>query len=46
MSRSQLLETEGFNQLAAAKDGYLLYNRNDAYIGRSVQKYGDRKSVV
>lgn len=41
MSRSQLLETEGFNQLAAAKDGYLLYNRNDAYVGRSVQKYGE-----
>jgi FkbM family methyltransferase len=41
MSRSQLLETAGFNQLAAAKDGYLLYNRNDAYIGRSVQKYGE-----
>ena len=41
MSRSELLETEGFNQLAAAKDGYLLYNRNDAFVGRSVQKYGE-----
>lgn len=41
MSRSELLETEGFNQLAAAKDGYLLYNRNDAFIGHSVQKYGE-----
>ena len=41
MSRSELLETEGYNQLAAAKDGYLLYNRNDEYVGRSVQKYGE-----
>lgn len=45
MSRSQLLETEGFNQLAAAKDGYLLYNRNDEYIGRSVQKYGEYSAL-
>ncbi len=36
-----LLETEGFNQLAETKDGYLLYNRNDVYIGRSVHKYGE-----
>jgi FkbM family methyltransferase len=41
MSRSKLLETAGFNQLAAAKDGYLLYNRNDEFVGRSVQKYGE-----
>jgi len=41
MSRARLLETDGFNQLAATKDGYLLYNRNDAYIGHSVQKYGE-----
>lgn len=41
MSRSELLEAAGFNQLAAAKDGYLLYNRNDAYVGRAVQKYGE-----
>lgn len=41
MSRSQLLENDGFNQLAAGRDGYLLYNRNDKYIGRSIEKYGE-----
>jgi FkbM family methyltransferase len=41
MSRSQLLETDEFNQLAAARDGYFLYNRNDYYIGRSIEQYGE-----
>jgi FkbM family methyltransferase len=39
--RSRLLETEGYNQLAAGKDGYFLYNRNDQYIGRAIEKYGE-----
>jgi FkbM family methyltransferase len=39
--RSQLLETEDYNQLAAGKDGYFLYNRNDQFIGRSIEKYGE-----
>ncbi len=41
MSRSRLLETGGFNQLAAGRDGYFLYNRNDYYIGRSIEQYGE-----
>ncbi|MDP9011729.1 MAG: FkbM family methyltransferase [Pseudomonadota bacterium] len=41
MSRSRLLETEGFNQLAAGRDGYFLYNCNDYYIGRSIERYGE-----
>jgi FkbM family methyltransferase len=41
MSRSRLLETGDYNQLAAGKDGYLLYNRNDQYIGRAIEKYGE-----
>jgi len=41
MSRSRLLETDDFNQLAAARDGYFLYNRNDYYIGRSIEHYGE-----
>jgi FkbM family methyltransferase len=41
MSPSQLLETGGFNQLAAGRDGYFLYNRNDHYIGRSIEQYGE-----
>ena len=41
MSRSRLLELGDFNQLAAVRDGYLLYNCNDRYIGRSIEQYGE-----
>ncbi len=41
MSRSPLLETGDFNQLIAGRDGYFLYNRNDYYIGRSLERYGE-----
>jgi FkbM family methyltransferase len=41
VSRSRLLETGDFNQLAAGRDGYFLYNRNDQYIGRSIELYGE-----
>jgi FkbM family methyltransferase len=41
MSRTRLLETGGFNQLLAGRDGYFLYNRNDHYIGRSIEQYGE-----
>jgi FkbM family methyltransferase len=39
--RSRVLEADGFNQLAAGKDGYFVYNRNDRYIGRSIERYGE-----
>lgn len=41
MSAARLLETADFNQLAAGRDGYFLYNRNDQYIGRSIEQYGE-----
>ena len=30
-----------FNKLIKAKNGYCLYNINDQYIGRSIEKYGE-----
>ncbi|HWS69426.1 MAG TPA: FkbM family methyltransferase [Steroidobacteraceae bacterium] len=39
--RSRLLKTEDYNQLAAGRDGYFLYNRNDQFIGRAIEKYGE-----
>jgi FkbM family methyltransferase len=39
--RSRLLETEDYNQLVAGRDGYFLYNRNDQFIGRAIEKYGE-----
>jgi len=31
----------GFNKLVKAKHGYTLYNKNDRYIGRSIETYGE-----
>lgn len=45
MSQSRLLDTEEFNQLAAGRDGYFLYNRNDYYIGRSIEHYGEFSGI-
>jgi FkbM family methyltransferase len=39
--RKSLLQTEGFNDLAVTRHGYLLYNRNDTYIGRAIERYGE-----
>jgi len=41
MSRSHLLETDGFNQLAEGRGGYYIYNRNDIYVGQAIEKYGE-----
>jgi FkbM family methyltransferase len=41
MSRSHLLETGDYNELAAGRDGYFLYNRNDQFVGRAIEKYGE-----
>ncbi len=36
-----LLQTSGFNALVKAKHGYTLYNKNDRYIGKSIEVYGE-----
>jgi FkbM family methyltransferase len=41
MSRNHILNTEGYNQLAEGVEGYYLYNKNDIYIGKSIEKYGE-----
>jgi FkbM family methyltransferase len=42
-SRNQTttMETGGFNELARCRNGLMLYNRNDIYIGASLRKYGE-----
>jgi FkbM family methyltransferase len=35
------LTCEGFNCLKRCRHGYVLYNRNDRYIGRSLEAYGE-----
>ncbi len=39
--RVALLQTTGFNELAKAKHGYTLYNKNDRYIGKSIEICGE-----
>ena len=31
----------GSNRLVKARDGYMIANKNDAYIGKSIIKYGE-----
>lgn len=31
----------GFNRVIKSRDGILLYNKNDIYIGKSIEKYGE-----
>ena len=35
------LTGSGFNQVTRGKDGLVLYNRNDALVGRSIERYGE-----
>ena len=36
-----LLDGPGFNGLIRGRYGYLLYNKNDSYVGKSVEQYGE-----
>ncbi len=37
----KLIDDHGFNRLVQAKHGYIVYNKNDTYIGKSIEKYGE-----
>jgi FkbM family methyltransferase len=39
--RDYRLTGSGFNQLTRAKDGLVLYNRHDTFVGRSIERYGE-----
>ena len=36
-----MLNKDSFNRLVKARNGFLLYNKNDMYIGKSIEKYGE-----
>lgn len=38
---NKLSQPSGFNQLVEGRDGLVLYNQNDQYIGASMQSYGE-----
>ncbi|MCC7484844.1 MAG: FkbM family methyltransferase [Burkholderiales bacterium] len=41
MSQSNLLPQGGFNRMLLAREGYVLYNANDVYIGQAIERYGE-----
>jgi FkbM family methyltransferase len=41
MPRHRLRGESSFQRLAKGRDGYFLYNRNDEYIGKAIEKYGE-----
>lgn len=44
-TRSHLLDTPGYNQLAKVRHGHVLYNLHDHYIGKSIEKYGEFSAI-
>jgi FkbM family methyltransferase len=41
MSKANLLPQGGFNRCVLAREGYVLYNANDVYIGQAIERYGE-----
>ncbi len=37
----KVIDTAGYNAVTKWKYGYVVYNKNDIYIGKSVEKYGE-----
>ena len=36
-----IIDLNGFNELKLCRSGPMIYNKNDAFIGRALQKYGE-----
>ena len=41
MPINKVINENGFNSVIKGKYGYILYNRNDIYIGKAIEKYGE-----
>ena len=41
MSESRILFENGYARVVEAKHGYFLYNKNDLYVGRSLENFGE-----
>jgi FkbM family methyltransferase len=37
----KLIDTPAFNAMLRGRYGYMVYNKNDVYIGRAIEKYGE-----
>src|SRR5262245_5330506 len=41
MSKRNLLSESGFNRCVQGREGYVLYNGNDIYVGQAIERYGE-----
>jgi FkbM family methyltransferase len=41
MSKANLLPNGGFNRCVLGREGYVLYNTNDVFVGQAVERYGE-----
>ena len=37
----RVIDSQGFNAVVKAKYGFTAYNKNDKYIGKAIEKYGE-----
>jgi FkbM family methyltransferase len=37
----RIINTESFNAVVKGRYGYIIYNKNDLYIGKAIEKYGE-----
>ena len=40
-NKTKSISLGGFNELIKMRDGWMVYNKNDVYIGRSIKEYGE-----
>ena len=40
-SKKEFINLGGFNDLIKMRDGWMVYNKNDMYIGKSIKEYGE-----
>ena len=40
----EIISLWGFHELVKAKYGWMIYNKNDTYIGSSIREYGEWSS--
>ena len=41
MDNKESISLGGFNDLIKMRDGWMVYNKNDEYIGKSIKEYGE-----
>lgn len=37
----KIIDTKGFNAVVKGRYGYIIFNKNDLYVGKAVEKYGE-----